>query len=467
MLKSHFKSFFYEYCSPKAIVLFSNVSLMLSIVIFLNSCKSSDTSPEPIADTTTAHVALRWAKMSLYVAEHTPGNSPTYASRGFGYLGLTMYESIVAGFPEYKSLSSQANQLLALPKADSTQKYNWVLALNAGQAFIHKAIYEQTSIANKSKIDSLENAVLMEYKSEKQEIIERSVVYGQSVAKAIYEWSKTDGGHQGYNRNFSNDYSFPSGNGYWEPPFFSQTASQLPLHPYWGQNRTFAAANHALPVLDKIPYSADKNSKYYEQFLEVFRVNANLTQTEKEIALFWGDDPSRTFTPPGHSYSIASIAVRTSKASLIKASQTFAMVGMAIADAFMTCWRAKYTYHAERPSSYIRANISPNWVSFWPEPPFPAFYSGHAVQSSASATVLTALYGDNYKYTDDSHQGRGQDPLTMIEYKNRTFNSFREAAEESAYSRLLGGIHCKSDNETGLKEGEKIGQNIVNFKWKK
>ena len=51
----------------------------------------------------------------------------------------------------------------------------------------------------------------------------------------------------------------------------------------------------------------DPYSQYYAQFLEVYAKNKVLTQEEKEMALFWGDDPSRTFTPPGHSYSIARI----------------------------------------------------------------------------------------------------------------------------------------------------------------
>ncbi len=106
-------------------------------------------------------------------------------------------------------------------------------------------------------------------------------------------------------------------------------------------------------------------------------------------------------------------------------------------------------------------------LAFWPEPPFPAFYSGHSVQSAASATVLTKLYGNEFKYTDDSHEGRGQDPLTFIFYKNRSYGSFWEAAEESAYSRFLGGIHCRNDNDTGLAEGRKVGQNINNLKWTK
>ena len=176
--------------------------------------------PTPIAvvDTTTASAAIRWGKMSLIIAERTPSNTPTYASRGFGYIGLTMYESIVGGYKQYLSMAGQLNGLTTLPKIDTTQKYNWALSLNAGQAWIHKNVYEQTSEINKKTIDSLESKILTEYKAEKQDVIDRSVKYGQDVAKAIFEWSKTDGGYQGYNRNFTLDYMVPIGLGYWRTP---------------------------------------------------------------------------------------------------------------------------------------------------------------------------------------------------------------------------------------------------------
>ncbi|MDZ7935192.1 MAG: vanadium-dependent haloperoxidase [Emticicia sp.] len=443
---------------------------VLSSGIFLGSCnKTTEEDPTPlvVVDTTTASAANRWGKMTLIIAEKTPENTPTYASRGFGYIGLTMYESIVGGNKAYLSMAGQLNGLATLPKIDTTQKYNWALSLNAGQAWIIKNVYEQTSDVNKKSIDSLESKILTEYKAETQAVIDRSVKYGQDVAKAIFEWSKADGGYQGYDQNFTLNYMMPVGLGFWRTPSFSQSASVLPLHPYWGKNRTFATANNTLPIPKPIAFNASQYSQYYAQFLEVYAKNRVLTQEEKEIALFWGDDPSRTFTPPGHSYSLARIAVKTAKPSLIKAAQTYAMVGMSIADAFTNCWKAKYMYNAERPSSFIRNFIDGSWLSFWPEPPFPAFYSGHAVQAGASATVLTKLYGNEFKYTDDSHEGRGQDPLTMIFYKNRSYTSFWEAAEESAYSRFLGGIHCRSDNDTGLAEGRKVGQNINNLKWTK
>jgi PAP2 superfamily len=436
--------------------------------LMINSCNKTTEEATPVVAEITADVPVRWVAMTLKIAEKTPGNSPTYASRGFGYLGLTMYETVVNGYPEYKSLAGQLSDLSTLPKPTVDLKYNYVLSLNAGQAYMLKSIYEQTSDINKASIDSLEKVIVTEIsKTESADVATRSIKYGQDVAKAIFDWSKTDFGYQGYKNNFTLEYKLPTGLGIWSPPTFSQSASQLPLHPYWGKNRTFVANDATLSIPKPIPYSADPRSQYYAQFLEVYAKNKVLTQEEKETALWWGDDPSQTFTPPGHSYSLANIAVKTAKPNLIKAAQTYAAVGMGIADAFVNCWKCKYAYVAERPSTFIRRYIDGSFVQFWPEPPFPAFYSGHAVQSGATGTILTALYGTDFKFVDNSHQGRQKDPLTLLEFKNRTFNSFWEAAEESAYSRFLGGIHTRSDNDTGLAEGRKIGQNVNALKWKK
>ena len=446
-------------------VIFSAIILLAGIA-FINSCSKDTETVTPVVEI-TADVPVRWVAMTLKIAEKTPGNTPTYASRSFGYLGLTMYETAVNGYPEYKSLAGQLTDLATLPKP-TTDKYNYVLCVNAGQAYMLKNIYEQTSDANKASIDSLEKVIVAEIsKTEAADVVTRSVAYGQDVAKAIFEWSKTDKGYQGYKANFTTDYKLPVAPGTWSPPLFSQSSSQLPLHPYWGQNRTFLAADAALPIPKPVSYSTATTSQYYAQFLEVYAKNKILTQDEKELALYWSDDPSRTFTPPGHAYSLANVAVKTAKPNLIKAAQTYAAVGMGIADAFINCWKTKYTYVAERPSSFIRKFIDGGFTQFWPEPPFPAFYSGHSVQSGAAATVLTALYGTDFKFTDTSHEGRVKDPLTLLDFKNRSFNSFWEAAEEAAYSRFLGGIHTRSDNDVGLAEGRKIGQNIDKLQWKK
>src|SRR5436190_13119058 len=85
-------------------------------------------------------LAAAWADMSTYITKNTPANSPTFASRAFGYIGLTMYESVVNGSAEYQSVASQLNRLSALPAPKKGLTYNWQLSLNAGQAEILRNI---------------------------------------------------------------------------------------------------------------------------------------------------------------------------------------------------------------------------------------------------------------------------------------------------------------------------------------
>jgi hypothetical protein len=188
----------------------------------------------------------------------------------------------------------------------------------------------------------------------------------------------------------------------------------------------------------------------------------NLTPEQKEIALFWADDPGKTSTPPGHSISIASQVLREKNASLALAAETYARVGMAVADAFIGCWNTKYQYDLIRPISYIQNVIDPTWnnpsiTDPVTTPPFPEYTSGHSVQSGAAASVLTALFGDSYKFTDNTHVQRG--------LPARTFYSFFQAADEAALSRLYGGIHFMPAIELGLMQGKCIGEKINSLMW--
>lgn len=433
------------------------------LAISIASCHN-----KPVAEVKDTEVPTMWANMALYIAKNTPANSPTFASRGFGYFGLTMYESIVNGFPSHRSLSGQLNGLAPLPVAEKDKEYNWVLSLNAAEAEIIRSIYIQASEENQKEVDSLEELIYnaVSSKLNNREVSERSVAYGKSVASAIFEWSKTDGGHRGYLSNFDKTIVYPAKHGSWKPPFFAQTISRLPLHPRWGNNRTFLAEDSNWKMPSFLPYDSTDQSEYYKHFMEVYLANKKITQDQKEIALWWNDDPSETYTPPGHSYNIASYVLKDKKPDLITCAETYARVGMAVADAFIICWKIKYNYFTERPSTYVGEHIDDQWDPFWPDPPFPAFPSGHATQASAVAEVLTGLYGPAINFIDSSHVGRPRDEIKDVDYKPRKFTSFREVAEETAYSRFLGGIHTAHDNAVGLDEGAKVGQHINALKWR-
>ena len=105
----------------------SLILITVSVMLALAGCSAPQ---RPLPD---YELATTWANMTLYITRYTPANTPTYASRGLGYVGLTMYESIVHGSPEYQSLAGQLNGLASLPQPDTTKTYNWPLASTPGR----------------------------------------------------------------------------------------------------------------------------------------------------------------------------------------------------------------------------------------------------------------------------------------------------------------------------------------------
>ncbi|MFN8357497.1 MAG: vanadium-dependent haloperoxidase [Spirosomataceae bacterium] len=443
--------------------------LLLGVTLWVGSCQRSDeTDVKPALkapEALDAEVALKWNALHLKLLKTTAGFSPVVASRAIGYMGLTLYEAVVPGSSTYQSLAGQLNGLNTLPKPELGKEYDWAISANAAEALITKKMFDNTSATNKTTIDSLETALNASLKNAdiSLETFDRSIKLGQDIATALFEWSKTDGGHEGYKRNFPADYKVPVFPGAWQP---TENGQKIPMQPTWGKNRPFMASNSTFTPPAPLPYSTDVKSQYFAQYLEVYTKNKSLTDEEKEIAVWWSDNPGNTFTPPGHSYSLAAIAARTAKANLMKTAEAFARTGIAVADAFICCWKCKYVFSNERPYTFVRYAIDPAWVPFWPAPPFPGYMSGHATQSAATAEVLTEVFGNNFTFTDDSHVGRAPE-FGTIAFKARKFNSFYETAEESAWSRFLGGIHPRQDNEVGLREGKKIGRNVNTLKFKR
>ncbi|MFN9111013.1 MAG: phosphoesterase, partial [Bacteroidota bacterium] len=236
------------------------------LMLFLGSCKKDDKPGTPLPPpytTSSAEAALQWADLILYTVKNTASNTPTYTSRSLGYLGVGMYQSVQSGSGRHLSLNKQLNDLSNLPEVKEGETYEWVISLNACQANLIKKLYPHMKDNTKAKVDSLYNLI---YKAQLQKnislaIVSRSVKFGEDVANAVYNWSLTDGGHEGYRNNFPN-IEIPKGPGKWTPPANGQVNSLLPLHPFWGTNRTFITANKSLAIPEMIPYSTDPASPY-------------------------------------------------------------------------------------------------------------------------------------------------------------------------------------------------------------
>lgn len=430
--------------------------ILLFIALVMNSCRKDDTDFTD-AQEYSSEVANKWFDLTRKITKETPGFSPPVSARAYAYTAIALYEAIENGAAGNRSLGGQINGLSAsaVTKPLLSVEYRWDLVANSCTADMVRKLYAPATAANKASIDSLELALEQALSvGIDVEVIDRSVNYGKLIASEIYNYSVTDGQDKGYQSNFPTSYTPPSGTGLWIP---TPPAYQAALQPYWGNVRPFISANvTTTQPQDPIAFSEDPTSAFYAQALEVYETVEGLTPEQEVIANFWSDDPGKTGTPPGHSIAIATQVLRAQNANLALAAEIYAKIGMAVHDAFVSCWRCKYHYNLMRPVTYIQSYIDPAFTSLLTTPPFPEYTSGHSVQSGASAVVLSEMFGYNYAFTDSTHAAR-----TDIDGTPRHFNSFFEAADEAAVSRLYGGIHYRQAIDEGILQGRKIGENIT------
>ena len=107
-----------------------------------------------------------------------------------------------------------------------------------------------------------------------------------------------------------------------------------------------------------------------------------------------------------------------------------------------------------RPETLINGYIDEDWVPLLQTPPFPEYTSGHSVISRAAALTLTELLGNDFSFEDTSEMEYG--------LPARFFDSFLQASEEAALSRLYGGIHYRMAIDNGLDQGDAVGNYINN-----
>jgi PAP2 superfamily len=403
------------------------------------------------ADQFPSDVASAWFE-ALYDVVKAEQTTPPPASRIYGITAIALYESIVAGTEEHRSLVGQLHDLRALPQPKKHQTYHWPTVANTVLADTIRGLYPTLSQVSLETIDNLEHRFASQYEAElPRRVYKRSVAHGQAVARAILEWAATDG----FSVYHHCQYIAVPVPGAWQPtpPAFNPA----PLQPCWGLIRpmVLTSGQECAPP-GHPPFSTDTGSDVYAAGLEVYTVGLGLSAEQKTIADYWSDSPVATGTPPGHWIAIVSQIAENDGLSLTAAAEAYARVGLAVHDAFIGCWYAKYAYNLQRPVTYINDHIDQSWRPYLVTPGFPSYASGHSTQSGAAAHVLSDLFGSK-RFTDTTHTDHDLVPPQ----KPRTFDSFEDAAAEAAVSRLYGGIHFSFDNDHGLASGQCIGQAIL------
>ena len=402
-----------------------------------------------------ADVALKWINLQQKLNKKTAGFDPLVSARAYCYSGLTLYESIVKGMPGYNSVASPliGTDINTLPKH---QVIHWSASANAAMAFILKNLYANTSDANKVTIDSLEAALSSEYQNETNaQIVGESTDYGRKIAISIFEWSKTDGGHEGYLGGISSTYEVPTGDGLWipTPPAFSK-----PARPYWGDNRSFIP-NSALSTAPPPPitYSETPDSEFYKMVKEVYDISLSLKDEDIRIIKHWADIPGN-YNTPSHYTHIATQLISENKFKLDQAAVTYAKHGIAINEALISVFKSKYVHNVIRPISYIRDVLGyTTWNTVIGTPAHPEYPSAHATVGGASSTVLENIFGKNYLFVDRTHENL---------YGARSYKNLKEYAVEAGWSRVLAGIHYKPSADVALAQGEKVGNLVNKIKFK-
>lgn len=419
-------------------------SILLSFCLLFSSILFAQSD----ANTYDASVPNHYFDFSLKLVKETPGFSPPVAARAFGYMGLALYESVVPGIPSHRTMDGILYELTNVTLPDQGAEYHWPTVANNALALVIDSLFRATGPVNKDSLHEIRNYYNSLFAGQlSAQVYNDSKTFGEAIGSDIFDYSRADGGYNAHASNFPTDYVPPVGPDLWVP-FGNQTC----LQPYWGNNRPFIEEDTIETISPTPPaFSTEPGSDFYNYANEVYETGLDLTQEEMNIALFWGDG-NGTITPPGHSISILNDIMVDENFDLTVAAIAYAKLGIAVSDAFLACWKTKYIYNLCRPVTYIRQFIDSTWLPLIGTPPFPEYPSGHSSQSGAMAEVMEDMFGSSYAFTDYTHGTNFGGP--------RSFDSFDEAAQEAAVSRLYGGIHFRFGNEAGLTLGTIVGQNV-------
>lgn len=251
-------------------------------------------------------------------------------------------------------------------------------------------------------------------------------------------------------------YSAPGAGtvGVWVP-----LGTQVALLAGWGKVTPFVLRSgsqfrpDAPPALDSGRYARD-----YNEVFEIGRNTSTVRTTEQtSIAQFWRASPVALWNP------VLQQAVIGRGLNMSAAARTMALVWMAASDSGVACWDAKYVYNYWRPQpAIVNGDIDGNpatlgetsWAPLVPTPPHPEYTSGHATNSSAIATVLALLLGD--------------DPGVPIVATSstapgfvRNWTRFSEGVDEVIDARVYSGIHFRTADVVGARMGRQVARFVV------
>jgi hypothetical protein len=144
--------------------------------------------------------------------------------------------------------------------------------------------------------------------------------------------------------------------------------------------------------------------------------------------------------------------------SLEQNARLFALLDTSLADGVIALYDSKYAYHRWRPVTAVRAADNddnpdtmgdPNWTPLAVTALDPSYAGAHAEISQSAATTLRDFFGTDrldFSLTNPNLPG-------VV----RSFQSFSQAADEAAASRIYAGQHFRYDEDAGQALGDEVG----------
>jgi len=413
-----------------------------------------NTTTSTIEVTRLANSAVHWNEIALEAIKDT-STAPTYATRLLVMESVAVYDVInaIEHDPLFMAdLDRPVRGRISAEVAIAQAAYDVLMGIYssdsgpyAGSAVLREDLQAELTASLAESPDGAAE--------------QRGIRLGHDIAQSILAQRADDG----WDVVVDPQTEIGTNPGEWRPtpPGFAN-----PLAPHWGDVTPWAVKT-AQQFMPEAPPILTSN-EYAEAYNDTKQLGATdseqlgfRTAEQTQIALFWADGAG-THTPPGHWNKIAGEVAQAEGRTTAEIAGLFAELNVALADAAITCWEAKYTYDLWRPVTAIDLGdldgnpltvADPSWRPLIATPPFPEYTSGHSTFSGAAGTILTAEFGDNYAFTTGTSS---TDPA--IAGVTRSFSSFTEAAEEAGRSRIYGGIHFEFANQNGLESGRQIAE---------
>ena len=459
----------------------------------VGACTRAPAPPDP-------QLVAQWMRTSLaFVRSERLG--PPVAARISAYGSLALFEGY-ASDPRspLRSLAGQLNGLDPLPTPPSDGPVDGAMVAAEAERVVLDSLYRDGFASTRRTIDSLANAQVAarEASGAGRAVRERSLAHGLTIGNAILAWAATDS----FFATRGRPWSAPQGRGYWvntattdqyvpqtlsaqsdvvskknsgvtmEPErasekwiFMNRPKSEKPTslpafdpvkptEPYWGMLRTFVIHDgDVCKPPSPPPYSETPGSEFWKMAKEFYDSAKAPSEEKRKTALFWADNPVATGTPAFHWISVVNQMVARRGLSADGAVELYTLTSLAIADAFIGCWREKYRSYVVRPVTFVQRVWDPNYATVFATPPFPEYSSGHSVISGAAVQVLRKMLGDTIAFVDSTQVDIGHSP--------RPFTSFTAALNQVAISRVYGGIHYMQAVFDGMTQGVCIGDRVL------